>query len=951
MHLILCFCSMVFLASCPGNGGSSYSGGATYTGGTGADGASGSPNSDKLSAWDIKNMADARDTGKLITLLTAGQDSGKTTPVDISVADMGLPAGTTGSVTITMTVNGTTRTYNASIEDDRVHFDIPAVPSNSEVSVRMDVRDGSGSLLLTGSTSKTVSGTDDALAGTVAPGGLFSAGFVTARAICNVVAEYEGVESAPLAIWVEPEKATVAFHANGGTVSPASAEYTVGLAYGTLPVPVNGGDYIFEGWFTALEGGARVTEETICEKTVAALYAHWAKKVVLEALAISGQSVVTSGVACAYSATGIYSDGSALPLTACEWAVESAEQGAFAGDGVFTAAFVPGETRAVVIANHGGVEGRLEILVEPLEVSVRFDPCNGVVRPERMAFIAGSAYGELPTPVRSRYDFDGWWTREAKAGERIEASSIVEPSVDILYAGWTPVQTTLTGIRIEGPETITSGGFAVLTCKAVYSDGSEGSVVPQWSLVGGLDYASLTAGGYLEAVEVDSARSVSVQAVYTYKGVRYEDSHAIAIVPGTLAVDPHALSLEAGEQTAAITIDAWGAWTARTDAGWLTLEKTSGAGFGELKFAVSANEGASERIATITVTDGALEDTCVVKQFSPVPDEYVSVTLWPEIKGQGATQRQYIKGRKFGYLPTPVRQGYAFGGWWTKKGGKGERVHAMSIVTDETKTLYAYWADVSVAYALNNALDWVEDAAKPWKFDYADAVDRKVAMVSPNLGNGEASSLRVILEGPGDICFYWKTSSERYFDTLAFYIDGRFIAAIDGETPWTRLVHAVEGFGQHVLEWRYAKDGQGADGMDAAWLDMVTWSPDYGANGIASIQGAGGRSVPESWLNAYGLETTPHALDDDADGDGMSNWAEYVAGTDPADAESKLQVFINFDEDGLPVIEAFPDLGDTANRRYIREGRAELGSDEEGWEPADETIHRFFRVRIEKSEE
>ena len=167
--LILCFCSMVFLASCPGTGGRSYSDGATYeAGGTGShSGASGSPNGNTLSATDITSLASAGDTGSLITLLTAGQDSGKTTPVDISVADMGLPAGTTGSVTITMTVNGTTRTYNASIEDDRVHFDIPAVPSNSEVSVRMDVRDGSGSLLLTGSTSKTVSGTEDALAVTL----------------------------------------------------------------------------------------------------------------------------------------------------------------------------------------------------------------------------------------------------------------------------------------------------------------------------------------------------------------------------------------------------------------------------------------------------------------------------------------------------------------------------------------------------------------------------------------------------------------------------------------------------------------------------------------------------------------------------------------------------------------------------------------------------------------
>ncbi len=160
---------MVFLASCTGNGGSAHSGGATYeAGGSGSSsGASGGPNGNTLSATDITSLANAGDTGKLITLLTAGQDSGKTTPVDISVADMGLPAGTTGSVTITMTVNGTTRTYRADIAGDTVHFDIPAVPSNSEVSVRMDVRDSGGTLMLTGKTSKTVSGTDDALAVTL----------------------------------------------------------------------------------------------------------------------------------------------------------------------------------------------------------------------------------------------------------------------------------------------------------------------------------------------------------------------------------------------------------------------------------------------------------------------------------------------------------------------------------------------------------------------------------------------------------------------------------------------------------------------------------------------------------------------------------------------------------------------------------------------------------------
>ncbi len=129
-------------------------------------------NNKEPSAWEIKNMADAGDTDKIVELLTGGQGGGgasneTTTPVDIPVSDMGLPSGTTGSVTITMTVNGETKTYRADIEGDNAHFDIPVVLEGSEVSVRMDVRDTDGKLLLTGKTSKTVSGTDDALAVTL----------------------------------------------------------------------------------------------------------------------------------------------------------------------------------------------------------------------------------------------------------------------------------------------------------------------------------------------------------------------------------------------------------------------------------------------------------------------------------------------------------------------------------------------------------------------------------------------------------------------------------------------------------------------------------------------------------------------------------------------------------------------------------------------------------------
>ena len=133
--------------------------------------------------------------------------------------------------------------------------------------------------------------------------------------------------------------------------------------------------------------------------------------------------------------------------------------------------------------------------------------------------------------------------------------------------------------------------------------------------------------------------------------------------------------------------------------------------------------------------------------------------------------------------------------------------------------------------------------------------------------------------------------------------------------------------------------------MDCAWLDMVTWIPDYAGNGAASVQSADGRAVPETWLNSYGLDTSTASLDEDSDGDGMTNYDEFVAGTDPLDAESKFIVYIEMRVDGTPEVGAVPDLGDTDKRTYILEGKENL-SDEQ-WAPADATIHHFFRARIE----
>ncbi len=49
----------------------------------------------------------------------------------------------------------------------------------------------------------------------------------------------------------------------------------------------------------------------------------------------------------------------------------------------------------------------------------------------------GSAYGELPTPTRDYYSFDGWFTA-AEGGEEITAETVYNLSIDsTLYAHWT----------------------------------------------------------------------------------------------------------------------------------------------------------------------------------------------------------------------------------------------------------------------------------------------------------------------------------------------------------------------------------------------------------------------------------------------------------------------------------------------------------------------------------
>lgn len=73
------------------------------------------------------------------------------------------------------------------------------------------------------------------------------------------------------------------------------------------------------------------------------------------------------------------------------------------------------------------------------QFTVTFNPGAGTVDTPSKTVSYGSTYGTLPTPVRSGYEFLGWFT-SADGGTQVAAEDTVSITQDqILYAQWNPM--------------------------------------------------------------------------------------------------------------------------------------------------------------------------------------------------------------------------------------------------------------------------------------------------------------------------------------------------------------------------------------------------------------------------------------------------------------------------------------------------------------------------------
>jgi hypothetical protein len=114
------------------------------------------------------------------------------------------------------------------------------------------------------------------------------------------------------------------------------------------------------------------------------------------------------------------------------------------------------------------------------------------------------------------------------------------------------------------------------------------------------------------------------------------------------------------------------------------------------------------------------------------------------------------------------------------------------------------------------------------------------AVRSGYLTHNQESWLETKVEGPGKISFWWKVSSEEYFDFLRFFINGEQRQLISGERDWEMIQYTL-GEGTNIIRWTYTKDEFISSGLDRGWLDQLRFTPldtgtNFGQSGIDESQ-------------------------------------------------------------------------------------------------------------------
>ena len=451
-----------------------------------------------------------------------------------------------------------------------------------------------------------------------------------------------------------PNTYQVTFNANGSgaTVSPSTTNVTYGSTYGDLPTPLRTG-YTFDGWFTAASGGDQVTSSTMVAITDAqTLYAHWTTNTYQVTFNANGGTVSPSTTTVTYDATY-----GTLPTPT---------RGGHIFNGWFTAKTGGTEVKSttkVSITDDQTLYAHWTLKTYTLT----FNANGGFVSPGSKSITYTLAYGDLPTPTRTGYVFDGWFTA-ASGGTQVTSETKCTGNATI-YAHW-------------------SGDVYELGYDNLF-------LIAEWAKKGKSGICK-TAGGTLTKNVTEGTFSLSnganaaVWTGYSMSSTASENEgyYDFPVKPGTkyrLAASLSGVITGAVSMTA-FCFDSGHGYISYKDQSiyapgrsYVDFTTPDNARYVQIRFGVRA-PGNSVTFSNIKFI-----------KFSP----YANVS---EPYGKVYT---YAAGETYGALSVPTRTGYVFGGWFTGEDGTGTEITASTNLAPSSQTIYSKWTPVmyTVTYA------------------------------------------------------------------------------------------------------------------------------------------------------------------------------------------------------------------------------------------------------------
>lgn len=459
----------------------------------------------------------------------------------------------------------------------------------------------------------------------------------------------------------------VIFDANGGSVSTGSKKINVGEPYGDLPTPTRTG-YTFNGWFAAKGDSIQIKKDTkVTWEYNHTVYAHWTANSYTVSFNANGGSVSGGSITVKYGSK--YGD---LP-------VPTNGDKAFAG--WYTAASGGTNITSSSTYNTAGNQTLYAHWASDA-VTVTLNANGGSVSSSTIAAKKGGSYGTLPTPTRTGYKFDGWFTA-ASGGSKVDGGTKI--SATTLYAHWTVITVTVT---------LDANGGSVSSNKlTVAYDGSYSLPTPTRSGHNFVGWYTSASGG----AKVENGAKMTKTENHTLYA-----QWSVNTVKVTVSFNGNGGSVSSSSAT--VTVGST----------YGTLPTASRSGYSFTGWYTAASGGT--KIEAGTKVSNSSNHTLYAQWKA------ASVTVTYNANGGSVSPASaaVTYGGTYPTLPTPTRSGYTFNGWYTAESGGTKITSGSKVNTASNHTIYAQWTKILVES------DWVLKSDVPagaqivkekWKYD------------------------------------------------------------------------------------------------------------------------------------------------------------------------------------------------------------------------------------------